>query len=188
MTYLTALLPVAQGVSVYAALRREADTRCDGRSRGQVMADALVERITGRDATVPTPIAVNLVLSDETLLGGDSAPADISGYGPIPAAVARTMISGAVADRRSRATLRRLYAHPRTGALVAMDGVTGTAVPEGPGHLHRATGSALPNPLLRRADPTPRPCAGVPPVFRTADQIGSDLERVKEIGWEIHEI
>jgi hypothetical protein len=121
MTYLTALLPVAQGVSVYAALRREADTRCDGRSRGQVMADALVERITGRDATVPTPIAVNLVLSDETLLGGDSAPADICGYGPIPAAVARAMISGAVADRRSRATLRRLYAHPRTGALVAME-------------------------------------------------------------------
>ena len=31
------------------------------------------------------------------------------------------------------------------------------------------------------------PC-GVPPVFRTADQIGSDLERVREIGWEIHEI
>jgi hypothetical protein len=43
MTYLTALLPVAQGVSVYAALRREADVRCDGRSRGQAMADTLVE-------------------------------------------------------------------------------------------------------------------------------------------------
>jgi hypothetical protein len=121
MTYLTALLPVAQGVSVYAALRREADTRCDGRSRGQVMADTLVERVTGRDATVPTPIAVNLVLSDETLLGGASAPAEICGYGPIPAAVARAMVSGAVADRRSGATLRRLYAHPRAGALVAME-------------------------------------------------------------------
>lgn len=121
MTYLTALLPVAQGVSVYAALRREADTRCDGRSRGQVMADTLVERITGREATVPTPIAVNLVLSDGTLLGGDSAPADICGYGPIPAAVARAMVSSAVADRRSRATLRRLYAHPRSGAVVAME-------------------------------------------------------------------
>jgi hypothetical protein len=121
MTYLTALLPVAQGVSVYAALRREADTRCDGRSRGQVMADTLVERVTGRDATVATPIAVNLVLSDETLLGGDSAPADICGYGPIPAAVARAMVSSAVADRRSRATLRRLYVHPRAGALVAME-------------------------------------------------------------------
>jgi hypothetical protein len=121
MTYLTALLPVAQGVSVYAALRREADTRCDGRSRGQVMADTLVERVTGRDTAVPTPIAVNLVLSDETLFGGDSAPAEICGYGPIPAAVARAMVSSAVADRRSRATLRRLYAQPRTGALVAME-------------------------------------------------------------------
>ena len=121
MTYLTALLPVAQGVSVYAALRRAADTCCDGRSRGQVMADTLVERVTGRAATVPTPIAVNLVLSDETLLGGHTAPADIGGYGPIPAAVARAMVCGAVTDRRSRATLRRLYAHPRSGALVAME-------------------------------------------------------------------
>ncbi|KKC01537.1 HNH endonuclease [Mycobacterium nebraskense] len=121
MTYLTALLPVAQGVSVYAALRREADARGDGRSRGQMMADTLVERVTGRGATVPTPIAVNLVLSDETLLGGDDAPADLGGYGPIPAAVARAMVISAVTDRRSRATLRRLYAHPRAGALVAME-------------------------------------------------------------------
>ncbi|OBI19737.1 HNH endonuclease signature motif containing protein [Mycobacterium sp. E2497] len=121
MTYLTALLPVAQGVSVYAALRREADTRGDGRTRGQVMADTLVERVTGRGATVPSPIAVNLVLSDETLLGGDNAPADLAGYGPVPAAVARAMVSSAVTDRRSRATLRRLYAHPRSGALVAME-------------------------------------------------------------------
>jgi Domain of unknown function (DUF222) len=121
MTYVTALLPVTQGVSVYAALRREADTRCDGRSRGQVMADTLVERVTGRDAAVPTPIAVNLVLSDASLLGGDNAPADLCGYGPIPAAVARAMVAGALADRRSRVTLRRLYAHPRSGALVAME-------------------------------------------------------------------
>ncbi|MEB4210034.1 HNH endonuclease [Mycobacterium sp. 94-17] len=121
MTYLTALLPVAQGVSVYAALRREADARGDGRSRGQVMADTLVERVTGRSATVPAPVAVNLVLSDDTLLGGDDAPADITGYGPVPAAVARAMVAGAATDRRSRATLRRLYAHPGTGALVAME-------------------------------------------------------------------
>jgi hypothetical protein len=121
MTYVTALLPVAQGVSVFAALRREADTRCDGRSRGQVMADTLVERVTGRESAVPTPIAVNLVLSDATLLGGDNTPAEISGYGPIPAAVARKMVARSVTDRQSRATLRRLYAHPRTGALVSME-------------------------------------------------------------------
>jgi hypothetical protein len=121
MSYVTALLPVAQGVSVYAALRREADIHADGRSRGQVMADTLVERVTGRDAAVPAPIAVNLVLSDETLFGGNSEPADVYGYGPIPAAVARAMVSSAIDDRRSRATLRRLYAHPRSGALVAME-------------------------------------------------------------------
>ncbi len=121
MSYVTALLPVAQGVSVYAALRREADLRGDGRSRAQVMADTLVERVTGGAAAVPAPIAVNLVLTDETLLGAHSAPAQVCGYGPIPAAVARALVSGAVTDRRSRATLRRLYAHPRSGALVAME-------------------------------------------------------------------
>ena len=121
MTWLTALLPVAQGVSVYAALRRAADTTFDGRSRGQVMADTLVERVTGRSAATPTPIAVNLVLSDRTLLSGDNTPADISGYGPIPAEVARGLIMAVGADSRSRTTLRRLYAHPESGALVAME-------------------------------------------------------------------
>ncbi|MBV8863089.1 MAG: DUF222 domain-containing protein [Mycobacterium sp.] len=121
MAYLTALLPVAQGVSVYAALRREADLCGDGRSRGQVMADSLIERVTGRVAAAATPIAVNLVLSDETLLGGSDTPADLAGYGPIPAAVARGLVWGAVTDSRSRATLRRLYAHPRSAALVTME-------------------------------------------------------------------
>ena len=121
MTYLTALLPLAQGVSVYAALKRAADTRGDGRGRGQVMADTLVERITGRAAAVPIPIAVNLVLSDETLLGRSAAPATMAGYGPIPAEVARQLIAAAGADKQSRATLRRLYRHPRSGALVAME-------------------------------------------------------------------
>ena len=33
--------------------------------RGQVMADALVERVTGRPADVPEPVAMNLVMSDQ---------------------------------------------------------------------------------------------------------------------------
>ncbi len=121
MTYLTALLPVAQGVSVYAALRRAADTTFDDRTRGQVMADTLVERATGRSTTTPTPIAVNLVLSDRTLLGDDTTPASVGGYGPIPAEVARKLVSAAATGSKSRATLRRLYTHPRSGALVAME-------------------------------------------------------------------
>jgi Domain of unknown function (DUF222)/HNH endonuclease len=121
MTYVTALLPVAHGVGVYAALRRAADTTCDGRSRGQVMADTLIQRITGVPAETPAPIAVNLTLSDQTLFGGDNTAAQLSGYGPLPAAVARTRIGAAVSDRRARATLRRLYVHPRSGALVATE-------------------------------------------------------------------
>jgi hypothetical protein len=121
MTYLSALLPAAQGTAVYAALHHAA-TRCDdARSYGQAQADTLVERITGRPADAATPIAVNLVVSDYTLLGGDDQPATLSGYGPIPAAVAREMVAGAVFDPRSKASLRRVYARPDTGALVAME-------------------------------------------------------------------
>jgi hypothetical protein len=85
------------------------------------MADTLFERVTGRNAAEATPVAVNLVISDESLLGGASTPALIADYGPIPAAVARQMVHGAVADFRSRATLRRLYASPSSGALVALE-------------------------------------------------------------------
>ena len=79
MTYVTALLPMTQGVSVYAALKRAADTSFDDRSRGQVMADTLVERVTGHPADVPVPVAVNLVMTDETLLGGATTPAHVPG-------------------------------------------------------------------------------------------------------------
>lgn len=120
MTYVTALLPVAQGVSVYAALKREADATGDGRSRNQVMADTLVQRVTGRAAATAVPVAVNLVLSDETLMGGHG-PAVLSDYGPIPAEIACKLIERAVTDPDSKATLRRLYARPDSGALVAMD-------------------------------------------------------------------
>lgn len=121
MAYLTALLPVAEGVAVYAALKRVADTNADARSRGQVMADALVERVTGRSVADPMPVAVNLVISDEALLSGSSKPAVISDYGPIPAEIARQMVCNAAFDSKSRATLRRLYASPKSGALVALE-------------------------------------------------------------------
>ena len=121
MTYVTALLPMAQGVSVYGALKREADATFDDRGRGQVMADTLVERVTGQPADVPVPVAVNLVITDETLLGGGTTTAHIPGYGPVPAAIACRLASDAIADEQSKATLRRLYRHPDSGALVAME-------------------------------------------------------------------
>jgi hypothetical protein len=73
MTYLTALLPVAQGVGVYAALTREADRlrgAGDPRTKGQIMADTLVERATGQVRAEDVRIEVQLIMTDQTLLHG----------------------------------------------------------------------------------------------------------------------
>ncbi|MDP7722968.1 HNH endonuclease signature motif containing protein [Mycobacterium sp. TY814] len=121
MTWVSILLPVAQGVGIYAALRRAADTTVDHRTRGQVMADTAFERLTATPATTPAPIALNVVISDRALLGGANDAALLEGYGPIPAEVARTWLNAALADHHALATLRRLYANPQTGALVAME-------------------------------------------------------------------
>ncbi|BBY15648.1 HNH endonuclease [Mycolicibacterium litorale] len=83
------------------------------------MADTLVERVTGSPAEVASPVAVHLVMADRTAFAGDPEPATVTGYGPIPAEIARRMVAAAVTDRRSAATLRRLYR--RGGALIAME-------------------------------------------------------------------
>jgi hypothetical protein len=124
MGYLTVLLPAAQAAAVFAELNRAASSALaagDARSRGAVMADTVFERVMGRPAWVAEPVAVNLVISDETLFGGDNSPAVLEGFGPIPAGVARNLVADALADEQSRATLRRLYRHPKTGALVGME-------------------------------------------------------------------
>ncbi|SDM05603.1 DUF222 domain-containing protein [Arthrobacter sp. ok362] len=125
MCYLTALLPVAQGVAVQAALARSADTlraAGDPRTRGQLMADGLVERTTGTPGGI-TGIELQVIMTDRTLFQGDSEPARIPGYGIVPAAWARDLVgAGKNAEDRDFTTwLRRLYTHPATGDLVAMD-------------------------------------------------------------------
>ncbi len=98
MAHVSALLPMAQGIAVWAALKRQADITCDGRSRGQIMADTLVERVTGRPAQAPVPVALNMMLADTTLFGEDECPGWVADYGPVPAVVLRDLIGDAVAD------------------------------------------------------------------------------------------
>ncbi|MDN5721381.1 HNH endonuclease signature motif containing protein, partial [Corynebacterium sp.] len=98
MAILTGVLPVAQAVSVYAALSRAADSassRGDVRSRGQVMADTLVERVTGRARATDVRLEVQLVMTDRTLFQGDVEPAHLQGYGVVPAQIARDLIRDA---------------------------------------------------------------------------------------------
>lgn len=125
MSYLTGLLPVAQGVAVHAALTRHADSlraAGDARTRGQIMADTLVERVTGQVTADDVPVEVQVVMTDRALLGEDDSPARLVGHGPVPAALARALARGSDhVAAKARAWVRRLYAHPGTGELVAME-------------------------------------------------------------------
>lgn len=124
MSHVTGLLPVAQGVAVHAALRKHADTlraAGDPRTRGQIMADTFVERLTGQTTAEAVPISVELVMTDRTLFGSDKEPARILGHGPIPAALARRLVRGGPDLDQARVWIRRLYTHPTTGALTAME-------------------------------------------------------------------
>lgn len=129
MVYVTALLTAVEGSVVYQSLKAAADAAasasiaagegCAG--QGQLLADAFYHRVTGRQVGAPVPVNLNLVMSDESLLAEGAEPAVLEGYGPIPAEIARRMSWAAVLDPDAEAAVRRLYADPCTGNLVAMD-------------------------------------------------------------------
>jgi hypothetical protein len=120
MAIVSALLPAAQGVALYAALSGEADrlrAAGDSRGRGQVMADTLVCRATGQAGADAVGVEIQLVMTDQTLLAGSDDPARVAGYGPIPAGVARRLARRAA--KADRAWVRRLYTDE--ARLVAME-------------------------------------------------------------------
>lgn len=174
MVALTGILPAAQGVAAYAALSVAADrARAGGdpRSRGQVMADLLVARLTGQDSgsrppaswadrvaattwrscdgdqgpSEPDPddrrvpagadgngraggVELQLVMTDQTLFGvgaGADEPAQLLGYGSVPAPIARELVAEALERAGLLGALtvwaRRLYTHPVTGSLTQME-------------------------------------------------------------------
>lgn len=131
MACVTGLLPMAQGVAVWATLGRQADSARaagDPRSRGQLMADGLVAAIlaaapargsVGPQAPQPpgVPVSITLLVSDRVLFGTAEDAAHVDGYGPVPAELARELATDPTALR----TFRRVYACPESGQLVAMD-------------------------------------------------------------------
>jgi hypothetical protein len=125
MARLSALLPVAQAVAAYQALAQHADTlraAGDPRGRGQIMADTLVQRLTGHTTAGEIPIELQLILPADTLLAPEAdperdEPAILSGHGPIPAPAARDWLLTTTAP----VWLRRLYTAPGSGELIAMD-------------------------------------------------------------------
>ena len=57
-------------------------------------------------------------MTDRTLADRDDEPAHLIGQGPVPAAVARDLLT---ADERTRVWVRRLFTDPGTGDLLATD-------------------------------------------------------------------
>ena len=175
MCHLTALLPVAQGVAVYTALTRHADTlrtAGDPRTRGQAMADALVERTTGTPGGI-SGIEIQLVMTDRTLFQADAEPARLPGYGTVPAGWARTLINDTARHRprergrprpaTARAPTHRVHPlappalHPPRHRRPRRDGLPRPDLPRRAPPLHPNPRRHLPHPLLRRPHPPPGP-------------------------------
>ena len=117
-----------QGVALNEALVAAAAKKRspeDRRTDMQVKADTLVERVTGQSHANGTPLLVNLVMTDRTLMQGDSEPAYLNGYGTIPAGYARYLVTGdpnlSPKESKAQVWIRRLFTAPSSGELVAME-------------------------------------------------------------------
>lgn len=126
MAYLSAFLPVKDALACMAALNDAADETKAAHnaasagaafSRGQVMADTLVERVTGRRrADGGTNLNVNLLMPLDALTG--DTPAHVPGYGPVPADLVRDWFTH---GDPTGPLVRRLFSYPGTGDIIGMD-------------------------------------------------------------------
>jgi hypothetical protein len=119
MSMLSGFLPVEQGVACLAALRQHSDAVMaggDARTRDQIMADTLVERVTGQTHATDVNVEVGIVLPIDALANPDqSDTADVTGYGPVPARIAHDILG----DTGGGRWWRRLFTTP--AGLVGAD-------------------------------------------------------------------
>ena len=125
MAILTGYLPVEQGIACYAALQQHADSAVatgDGRTRDQIMADTLVERVTGQTSAADVNIELQLMMPLDALPIPTSPHRHIPGYGSLPSELAREIL----ANSQGRKWWRRLFTAPQgptgnTGPIVGGD-------------------------------------------------------------------
>ena len=139
MARLSALLPAIDAHLVHKRLSLEAERRrAEGSEEGHgpLMADALVDTVLGReDAMDQVELDVGVIITDRALLRPDSGePARIAGYGAVPPEAVRAQLRASLEAPAPgaedplgedgpavRAVLRRLYTHPTSGELVAVE-------------------------------------------------------------------
>jgi hypothetical protein len=121
MSLLSGYLPAEQGVACLKSLRDQTDAlkaAGDPRCRDQIMADTLVERLTGQANPADVNVELQIVMGLDALLDANNqTPAELNGYGPLPAELARDLL----ATSKGKLWWRRLYAAPAGGPLVGGD-------------------------------------------------------------------
>ncbi|MCS3781062.1 HNH endonuclease [Tsukamurella ocularis] len=189
MARVSLLLPVAQGVGVYAALRKHAANLigigADLRTRGQIMADTAFARITGREAAAGQPVTVNLTMPATVLLGDRSGTAHLDGGGTMPAEIARNLIGRATAA--GVAWVKRLYVAPESGAVVGMDS-RARCFPDGLAEMIRARDRYCRTPYcdapIAHTDHVVPHAAGGPTEFQNGQGLCAACNYAKEAtGW-----
>ena len=121
MSLLTGYLPAEQGIACLKSLRDHTDrlkAGGDPRCRDQIMADTLVERLTGQARAADVNAELQIMMPLQVLLdANDHTAAELEGYGPVPADIALDII----ATSKGRLWWRRLYAAPMGGPLAGGD-------------------------------------------------------------------
>jgi hypothetical protein len=158
MAVLTGYLPAEQGVACLVALRRHTDTaraQGDQRTRDQIMADTLVERLTGQTSPADVNLEVQLIMPLDSLLDPtDQTPAELAGCGPVPAGIAFDILTSSEGPEVVAAAVHRTQRWPDCGRGSIPPPVRRLA-----SHLDQTPGPDLPRSLLRCAHPPPRSCA-----------------------------
>ncbi|WP_332642462.1 HNH endonuclease [Aeromicrobium sp.] len=88
----------------------------DERTVGQIMAQTLVERVTGVAHADAIDVEIQLVMDAPTMLGQDGEPVDLVGYGPISPDIADDLIAHA-----PNPSIRRLLTDPVDGTLLVRE-------------------------------------------------------------------
>ena len=139
MATVSARLTALDAQQIYRRLSLEAERRRAEGSRighGAAMADALTDQLLRpEDQPAPVSLEVGVIVTDRALFRPDSGDvAHLEGYGAVPAEAVRAQLRGALKAPGEdeddpygedgdavRVMFRRLYTHPTTGELVAMD-------------------------------------------------------------------
>lgn len=139
MATVSAQLPALDAKLVHKRLSLEAERlRAEGarEGHGALMADAFADTLIGREGGMdPVRLEIGLIMTERSLLSPDHGDiAHIEGYGSVPVEMAREQLRLALVepdpsegDRcgpdgpQLRPVMRRLFTHPTSGELVAVE-------------------------------------------------------------------